>query len=111
MATCSNFLAWEIPWTEKPGGLQSLGSQRVRHDCVHTYTHIIQYVLCSCKRKETDTHTENARWRDRHIQREDSHLTEAETGVRQLQAKECQGLLATTRNWERDMEHILLLSP
>ena len=30
--THSNILAWRIPWTEKPGGLQSLGSQRVRHD-------------------------------------------------------------------------------
>ena len=29
--TCCNILAWEIPWTEKPGRLQSLGSQRVRH--------------------------------------------------------------------------------
>ena len=26
MATCSSILAWEIPWTEKPGGLQSMGS-------------------------------------------------------------------------------------
>ena len=25
-------LAWEIPWTEEPGGLQSIGSQRIRHD-------------------------------------------------------------------------------
>lgn len=25
-------LAWEVPWTEEPGGLQSVGSQRVRHD-------------------------------------------------------------------------------
>ena len=32
MATHSSILAWEIPWTEKPGGLQSLGSQRVRHN-------------------------------------------------------------------------------
>ena len=32
MATCSSILAWEIPWTEEPGGLQSVGSQRVRHD-------------------------------------------------------------------------------
>ena len=28
----SNILAWRIPWTEEPGGLQSIGSQRVRHD-------------------------------------------------------------------------------
>ena len=32
MATHSSCLAWRIPWTEKPGGLQSMGSQRVRHD-------------------------------------------------------------------------------
>ena len=32
MATCSTILAWRIPWTEKPGGLQSTGSQRVGHD-------------------------------------------------------------------------------
>ena len=32
MATHSNILAWRIPWTEKPGGLQSMGLQRVRHD-------------------------------------------------------------------------------
>ena len=31
MATHSSILAWEIPWTEESGGLQSLGSQRVRH--------------------------------------------------------------------------------
>ena len=28
----SSILAWEIPWTEEPGGLQSLGSQRIGHD-------------------------------------------------------------------------------
>ena len=32
MATHSSTLAWKIPWTEKPGGLQSLGSQRVGHN-------------------------------------------------------------------------------
>jgi len=32
MATQSNIFAWRIPWTEKPGGLQSTGSQRVGHD-------------------------------------------------------------------------------
>ena len=32
MATHSSILAWRIPWTEKPGGIQSLGSQRVGHD-------------------------------------------------------------------------------
>ena len=32
MATHSSILAWEIPWAEEPGGLQSMGSQRVRQD-------------------------------------------------------------------------------
>ena len=32
MATHSSILAWRIPWTEKPGRLQSMASQRVRHD-------------------------------------------------------------------------------
>ena len=32
MATHSRILAWRISWTEEPGGLQSIGSQRVRHD-------------------------------------------------------------------------------
>ena len=32
MATHSSVLAWKIPWTEEPGWLQSMGSQRVRHD-------------------------------------------------------------------------------
>ena len=32
MATHSSILAWRSPWTEEPGGLQSIGSQRVGHD-------------------------------------------------------------------------------
>ena len=32
MATRSSILAWQIPWTEEPVGLQSMWSQRVRHD-------------------------------------------------------------------------------
>ena len=32
MATHSSILAWRIPWTEEPGGLRSMGSQRVGHD-------------------------------------------------------------------------------
>ena len=42
MATHSSILAWRIPWTEKPGGLQSMGSQRIRHDWAtntHAHTH------------------------------------------------------------------------
>ena len=32
MATHSSILAWRIPWTEEPGGLQSMGSQKIEHD-------------------------------------------------------------------------------
>ena len=38
MATHSSILAWRIPWTEEPGGQQSMGSLRVGHDLV-TNTH------------------------------------------------------------------------
>ena len=46
MATHFNILAWRIPWTEEPGGLQSMGSQRVGHDlATNNSTHgIKQYV-------------------------------------------------------------------
>ena len=40
MATHSSILAWEIPWTEDPGGLQSMGSERVGHDLVTKQQHI-----------------------------------------------------------------------
>ena len=36
MATYSSILAWRIPWAEKPGGLQSMGLQRIRHGLVTT---------------------------------------------------------------------------
>ena len=38
MATHSSIRAWRIPWTEEPGGLESMGSQRVRHDWVTNTT-------------------------------------------------------------------------
>ena len=39
MATHSSILAWRIPWTEEPGGLRSVGSQRVRHVWATWHTH------------------------------------------------------------------------
>ena len=46
MATHSNILAWGIPWTEKPDGLQSMGSQRGGHDLAteHTQTNTTRKV-------------------------------------------------------------------
>ena len=38
MTTQSSLLTWEIPWTEKSGELQSMGSQRIRHDLARDYT-------------------------------------------------------------------------
>ena len=47
MATHFSILAWKIPWTEEPGGLQSMGSQRVRHDWVtgHTFCFISGWIF------------------------------------------------------------------
>jgi len=49
MATYFSIAAWRIPWTEKPGGLLSMGSHRVGQDWVtntHTHTHTPQYREC-----------------------------------------------------------------
>ena len=44
MATHSSILAWRIPWTEEPGGLQSIGSHRVGHDWSDlACTHVVNY--------------------------------------------------------------------
>ena len=39
MPSYSSILAWEIPWTEEPGGLQSMGSPRVGQDSTTEHTH------------------------------------------------------------------------
>ena len=48
MATHSSTLAWKIPWMEEPGGLQSLGSRRVRHEGV---TSLSLFTLMHWRRK------------------------------------------------------------
>ena len=45
MVTHSSVLAWKIPWTEEPSGLQSMGLQRIRHDLAkdsHFHFHILK---------------------------------------------------------------------
>ena len=42
MATHSSILAWEIPWTEESGELQSIGSQEIGHDWVSVHAHTYQ---------------------------------------------------------------------
>ena len=59
MATHSSILAWRIPWTDKPGGLQSMRSQRVRHDWsdkyartlgnLYLYVFPVRNTLATCK--------------------------------------------------------------
>ena len=50
MATPSSILVWEIPWTEEPGGLPSMASQRVGHDLLtKTTTCYANFFKCSCK--------------------------------------------------------------
>ena len=49
MATLSSILAWRITWREEPGGLQSMGSQRVRHNWVKSlYLHNLKCIIFSC---------------------------------------------------------------
>ena len=45
-ATHSSILVWEIPWTEEPGRLQSMGSQIVGHDCTHVHIDPRSALLC-----------------------------------------------------------------
>ena len=53
MATHPTILAWKITWTEEPGRLQSMGSERVRHNYVtNTYTR---------------AYSETAPWREKHL--------------------------------------------
>ena len=48
MATLSTILAWRIPWIGEPGGLQSIGLQRIGHDYLaHTHIHLVY--ICMLK--------------------------------------------------------------
>ena len=51
MATHSSIVSWRIPWTEEPGGLQSMGLHRVGQDLV---TNIFQYEIKNFKKPETE---------------------------------------------------------
>ena len=63
MAPHSSTLAWKIPWTEEPGRLQSMGSQRVRHDPVtNTFAvktcpgAVVKESTCQCRRRKRYGH-------------------------------------------------------
>ena len=57
MAPHSSTLAWKIPWTEEPGGLQSMGSRRVRHNWATSLS------LFTFLEKEMATHSSVLAWR------------------------------------------------
>ena len=63
MATHSSTLAWKIPWTEKPGRLQSMGSQRVGHDGATKHTH-----ACEESGSESRSVVSDSLWPPRTIQ-------------------------------------------
>ena len=58
MAPHSGTLAWKVPWTEEPGGLQSMGSLRVRHDWATSLSFHFH-----ASEKEMATHTSILAWR------------------------------------------------
>ena len=61
MAIHSSTLAWKIPWTEEPGGLQSIGSRRVRHNQA-TSLSLFTFQFHALE-KEMATHSSVLAWR------------------------------------------------
>ena len=72
MATHSSSLAWRIPWTEEPGRLQSMESQRIGHDCVTNALRAVPFVertfhcsyqgMCLSKNLWKNPHPESVWW-------------------------------------------------
>ena len=63
MAPHSSILAWKIPWTEEPGGLQSMGSLRVRHDWATSLSFCTFIFHFHALEKEMATHSSVLAWR------------------------------------------------
>ena len=79
MATRSNILAWEIPWTEDPGRLQSMGSQRVGHDLVteqHNNKNGLNKAYCTFANRQLllDKEVELIRTQELYILKTSTHL-------------------------------------
>ena len=51
MAAHSSILVWEIPWTEKSGGLQSMGAERAGHNWAHTVAHASHFTDMKTKKQ------------------------------------------------------------
>ena len=63
MATHSSILSWRTPWTEEPGGLQSMGSQRVGHNWAHTHTHKVWSRKTGLRRLQRRSDTWEESWK------------------------------------------------
>ena len=91
MATHFSVLAWRIPWTEEPGGLQSMGSQRIRHDWNHWASKWIYIYMKFHDYLQRPTNTEN--WPTgkptAFTLREDGHLDRIKWGRPCLEQKLC----------------------
>ena len=68
MATHSSTLAWKIPWIDKPGGLQSMGSQRVRHDwATNTHRLVSSHNTITLKINEKQIFLAHRKWKGENI--------------------------------------------
>ena len=93
MATHSSIFAWKIPWTEEPGGLQFMGSQRVRHDWMteHTQSNRPGVLIRKENEMQTCTCTEDRRQYSGHVPvqrtracRQDTHSYRGHTPVERI---------------------------
>ena len=88
MATHSNILAWKMPWTAEPGGLQPLGSQKVGHDWVTNTKpstqklHEFRTMSVSCDQASTENTVNDQGWiPERMLLRETAHIRIANTAL------------------------------
>ena len=97
MATYASILAWEIPGTEEPGGLQSEGSQRVRHDwATKQYKEYSQEFRKSHTCTGKDTRSDNTR-EDPKFSSQVNCQTQGEPG----EVLECPSSEPISKDWER----------
>ena len=83
MATHSSVLAWRIPWTEEPGGLQSIGLQRVGHDW-SDLAHELRFLQ---NKKRTELRLET--WASQHLKGGASFRIEENEGRRRMWRQQC----------------------
>ena len=108
MATHSSVLAWRIPWTEKPDGLQSIGSQRVRYDwsnLAHTHRNLwmwpyLETVFADVTRMRLSWMRVGPKFNDWHTHRKTVMWTKAEIWSHAPTSQKHQRAQKTTRSSE-----------